>query len=623
MTKKLPGAGMTTDKVHNFNCFKFLKKIKLPVDEALVKSIPQINEIRSLQQSQYNQSQAYGDLYTRFMANLESGVKKNSFNADVYDSFFISLYENNNQILEETFSHILSTALEKTPSSPSLEKVIARKMRDRGANINSTTPSQAGSMRGRAMAFVSPDFKPSHRTSLATERSYAYNKDRAGSPKELRFGTQAQVHKYTSRISPLFKRFLKAQKNKKVQPSITHVYFNKLARDRSQRNIEGRFEMSLTRQLEQLEGQSDNVAVITLPADKGLIDHHDVADLRPTLSKDNVQQELLEIALENPDIKVKIKDFHISKKVRRLLFVTEFEEQEQLELLLDNSFNAMGFNGGQISPAQRQAVWMHFVNYELPRYILNKLKPETFNFSCKDAIDRGGIASAFYNLLSSLKTQPMSREEFEQALHAAPLMVKGRGINIHIDIIWNAIDFYIQANKKESSLPQWLMDWRDANCPPKRAGELLERRLDECIHDLEKRSNTNLVKEGLQILRFIKKNCDRSYAVNHPLWLDTVVSTFQFCQNTQVIQDQDKIDRYQNLISKMSVCDERPVGYMEAFFKLILSLFFMKQTSKEHSESYAQLLHKMGQWHDSTNQNDPPNEQDELIPKSEQPKPRH
>ena len=623
MAKKLPKKEMTTDKVHNYNCFKFLQKIELPVDEKLADSIPLTKEIRSLQQGQYNPSQAYGDLYTQFMGNLEDKVTKGSFNDDVYHAFFISLYENNNQILEETFTHIQNATLQKTPSSPSLEKEIARKMRDRGTNINSTTPSQTGSMTGRAMAFVSPYFKPSHRTSLATERRYTYNKDKADSPKELRFGTQAQVHNYTSRISPLFERFLKAQKNSKAQRSITHVYFNKLGRDRSQRDIEGRFETSLTRQLEQLEGESINVAVITLPADKGLFDHHEVTDLNPTLSIGEVKLELLAIALEDPNNKRTIKDFHISKKVRGLLFISDVEAQQEFNCLLNNSFDAMGFKSTHISPAQRQAVWMHFVNYELPRYILNKLNPKTFNFSCKDAIDRGGIASAYYNLLSSLATTtPMSRKEFEQALHAAPLMVKGRGINAHIDIIWNAIDFYSQQNKTQNSMPKWLIDWRDANCPPKRAGDLLERRLDECIDDLEKCQKTDLINEGLTILKVIK-NCDRSYAVNHPLWLDTVVSTYEFCQNTQAIKDQDKIDRYHNLIDKMSACDERPVSYMEAFFRLILSLFLMKQPSKVHSQSYAQLIDKMGQWHDSTNQDDPANEKHPLIPKIRKPNAWH
>jgi hypothetical protein len=593
----------TTDKIHNFNCYQFLKALNLPSSSPQNRNpIPEWNEINHLQNSGYDEKAAYGDLYTQFMVDIERLVTNGLCNEESYDKFFISLYENDNQILEGTFDNIKSIVQQKSPSSPSLEKVIAHKMRDRGTNVNSTTPAQSGSMKSRALAFVSPYFKPSHRTSLATVRRYNYNKDNKNSPKELRFGTQGQIHGYAARVSPLFNRFLTAQHRRTTNNTITHVYFNKLGRDRSPISLEGRFETGLTRQLEQLDNESPNIAVITLPADKGLIDHHDIADLTQNLNLDEVFDELLHIAAEDPQSQTEIKDFHMSEKVRGLLFPKESNQTQELNQLLLNSFNAMGIksvnNTDKISPAMRQAIWMHFVNYELPSYILKKLEPKTFNFSCKDAIDRGGIASAFYNLLNSLATdKPMSREEFEQALHAAPLMVKGRGINAHINILWNVLDCYISANPKVCSQQQWLVRWRDANCPPQRAGELLERRLNECIDELKAHVQSDLVAQGLEILEVIQ-SCDRSHAVNHPLWLDAVVSTYEL-STSENSKDTDKIDHYKDLISKVRVCDEKPVSYMEAFVRLLRYLFRMQQPLKKQSKSYSGLVDKMGQWHAS------------------------
>ena len=252
----------------------------------------------------------------------------------------------------------------------------------------------------------------------------------------------------------------------------------------------------------------------------------------------------------------------------------------------------------KLSPAQRQAVWFHFIKFELPRYIITTLEPDTYNFACKDAIDRGGISSAYYNLLSSFSTtQAMSRDEFEQALHAAPFMVKGRGMNDHIDIIWNAVDQYITAQKTllQGMNKHWLIDWRDANCPAVRAGELLERRLSDCMVVLESRSDSQVAQHALDVLQAVKQ-CDRSYARNHALFLDIVVSTYAFCQDPKLLLDDKKLMHYDHLIEKMLTCDEQPVSWMETFLRLLRFLCCMHQSRKTHTNDYVNLIGKMGYW---------------------------
>ncbi|OAJ33019.1 hypothetical protein [Piscirickettsia salmonis] len=89
--------------------------------------------------------------------------------------------------------------------------------------------------------------------------------------------------------------------------------------------------------------------------------------------------------------------------------------------------------------------------------------------TCKDGIDRAGIASAYYNLMQSMKGQMcLSQEEFERALHAAPALVKGRGMNHHIETLWNAVDCYLNSMKERGEghqVPLWLTQWRDKNRP--------------------------------------------------------------------------------------------------------------------------------------------------------------
>jgi len=100
-----------------------------------------------------------------------------------------------------------------------------------------------------------------------------------------------------------------------------------------------------------------------------------------------------------------------------------------------------------LSSAQKQAVWLHFIKFELTNYILNKLQPNSYNFSCKDAIDRGTVSSLYYNLHQSFAlNQPISRDEFERDLDIAAANVKGRGMNFHRRILWNAIDCYVNAD---------------------------------------------------------------------------------------------------------------------------------------------------------------------------------
>ena len=444
---------------------------------------------------------------------------------DALDDFIISLYDNDNEILEDTFASIREITLAQAPILDSIESSIAERVSDKGirVNLHSQTPAQAGSAYGRFTAMIADDFKPQHTTSLSTVRKYRSNE--GSSVREYRFGTQGQRHQGDARVSPLFKQFLDIQQLKLADDrsgSITHLYFNNLGRDRT--DAEGLKEKALTEQLEALESEHSNVGVITLPADKGLMHQNDYKNTKPRHDYQIVRADFLQIALEAPGLEREIQDFHISPKIRKKIFCdargvyTPEIEKAQLEALLDKSFEALGLdNMVQLSSAQRQAVWFHFIKFELTNHIIETLQPDSINFSCKDAIDRGGVSSAYYNLIKSFEPEktPMGREEFERALHAAPTMVKGRGMNHHVRVIWNAVDAYVMnnygqlANNPEKS---WIIEWRDFNCPHHRVNGLLRERVQQLKSELEQANQAHipeaqkvLITKGIEILNAIEK----------------------------------------------------------------------------------------------------------------------
>lgn len=584
----------TSDQLHNENCYRFLSQLQF--SEVQIAILPELQDIYL---KQYDPQYAYGNLYTQLISHIDRQLTDAAqvLASSDWDSFFISFYKNNSQNLQKNYINIRDITSDQSPTSPLLQHTIRRAIRDEPSTINRHTPAQLGSKLHTFVSMIHPIFKPTYFTNLPGERRYTYNQRLPNT--ELRIGTQAQYEYYAPQVSPIFKRFLFAQKRQaRYFRPITHVYFNHLRKDYYPYRYQRWFESNLTAVLHQLENDHTNIAVITIPADQGLMSFHEISNTEPHFDPSATERLFLDIARELPIAGWMPKDFHISPKIRKLVFGSPNSEERILRRLIQSSFKNMGLDGvEQLSPAQRQAVWVDFLKYELPQHILNTLQPDTCNFTCKDGIDRAGIASAYYNLMRSLKTQyPMTRQEFEQALHAAPLMVKGRGMNEHINILWNAVDLYIHVHQHEfDDQTQWLIAWRDANCPLERAGELVERRLQETIHALEYTAQSLIRDRALEVLTALRQ-CDRSYPKNHLLFLDVIVSTYAFCQKTSQQIKQKDLQHYELLIEKMLDCDERPVSWMETFLQFLRYLFCLKQPAKIHGEEFGSLIAKMSVW---------------------------
>ena len=504
------------------------------------------------------------------------------------DQFVASLYHNDNKNLENTFQHVQELALIHQPSFEKLEKSLSIPDGKERINRKSMSPAVAGSMFGRFTTMISDDFKPQHTTSIATVRRYEENQDY---PTEFRIGTQGQRHKGKARVSPLFKNFLRQQElNLDIDDAqwlekcpITHIYFNNLGRDRE--DMEGLKERGLTLKLEELEKDHPNVAVITLPADKGLMNRYAYTQVKPKFSLHEIKAEFLDITLERQSSKIKIRDFHISDLIRRRAKLDE----EQIKALIEASFKAQGFEEtASLTGSQKQAVWFHFIKYELPNFLITQLKPQSINFSCKDAIDRGGVSSAYYNLMRALKDYPntassiLTREGFEQALHAAPVMVKARGMNFHIHLIWNAVDSYINAHyenlkNKDKEALRWLIEWRDANCPHERVASLIQLRAEQLTAELTTPApgrDSELCAKAINVLNAIRTQNVLGVSGKR-LMLEALTSTAALALHPEK-QSPALIKRYRELIHKLEVAAPLAKiigGAMKAFLGAIVYLF--------------------------------------------------
>lgn len=477
---------LSTDILHNHNAFAYLSHLKPALKPELLHFLPKIfQSIYSL--DKYDQTKAYGDLYSKIMTTLEDQIDsiynsievKNTSILDALDHFMMSIYHNNNKILENIYPIIQTAHRQIRPGVNPYQ--IKHFFIENQSTINKNYPSKANSISDRFQSLFSPNFNPQTNTNIPSLKNYSYKKD--NDPIEYRFSTQAQRQGGIERVSSLFIRWLeiKAKRSSSSQP-ITHIYFNNLGFDRSVIDIAGSKERSLSLSLHHIKDQNElKLAVITLPADKGLLDisKHQITD--NSLSYDTVYSELYHVALGNKHHSG-YSDIHMSQSIEKLLFSDK--KKEAIGKLLTKSFGVFGIQPShQISTAQKQAVWVHFIKFELTDYIINTLKPESYNFTCKDAIDRGALSSVYYNLMKSIELdRPIRKEEFEIALDAAAMNVKGRGMNTHRLTLWNVLDYYINThydlffNDKRLS---WLIFWRDMNCPDSRINSLLKLRVEQ------------------------------------------------------------------------------------------------------------------------------------------------
>lgn len=474
------------DELHNINCYESLRFIASKIPDNLIKGLsPKIfKKVFEAASAKYQPTKSYGNLYTKFSKAL---AKINKTNPSLYSELSYAVFFNRNLALEHSHGmmrDLLKYDVKQTTRAGmyAIQDRMKSNSEDAVPQINNVTPQDMDSILGEIEAATDSTFTPQFYTSLTAIRDFNYKLD--SDPVEIRSGTQAQFKNDIAIYNPIFKSMLieqDKQYNKDKSDNdkdITHVYFNNLPyhrpgyRDviallsgkvslRQFVDVAGNREIQLTSALYALENDQKNLAVITFPASKGLLAEDFLEMRQKDITYQTAFNDMLAIAKDNTGKH----DFYISPHIKHKIY--GLHEDGFLQDLLTKSFEKLGFSpNDKLSPSDRQAVFYHFTKFELTDFIITKLGPKSINFSCKDGIDRGGSSTTYYNLIKSIERgTPMSQDEFERTLHGGPIMVKGRGMNSNIKILWNAIDAYIAGadknitGKMNVAIPVWLREW--------------------------------------------------------------------------------------------------------------------------------------------------------------------
>lgn len=574
---------ISSDMVHNRNCYEYLQQLQPFITKKVSDLLPGLSVFPKLG-TQYYPQFPYGDLYSFIIAYLEEQIDQaynqlNPAETEDLDNLIYSLYHNNNHILDEgDWLHEIKGITR--PREVNTESKIARKLVDSDNSVNKLSPMKAESLLNRFLTLFTPNFKPQHDTNLPSIKNFSFNSNSAHL--EYRFSTQAQRHNGAVRISPLFKRWLKINAQKfPPEQSICHIYFNNLGLDRNDIfDIPGSNEKELSLELHKLEQDPElKIAVITLPASKAIMSSNHYQKINDHRSYKKVFKEFLDVA-EGKMHETGISDFRISPKIRKELFDTDANQYLVLKNLLKNSFTNMGIKKGEpLSTAQKQAVWLHFTKFELTDFVISKLTPQNssigYNFSCRDAIDRGALSSTYYNLIKSIKlNQPMQQMEFERTLDIAAANVKGRGMNFHRKIIWNALDTLVNANYDsiiQDARISWLVYWRDMNCPHSRVHQLINIRINQCKEQFNHlpTEQQDIKTTGLKLLSQISQQYEHNVS-GQRLLLEVVARTSQLLCTSP---DEASLLEYKNLASELKI--NHPLlhivgGIMETLLGLLL-----------------------------------------------------
>ena len=130
--------------------------------------------------------------------------------------------------------------------------------------------------------------------------------------------------------------------------------------------------------------------------------------------------------LRIPKKKLEFIDAQMSK-------VDQNRVRKKVQKLMEISFDrVMGTRVSVPDEMELSAIWFDFIKFQLTNFIIDKLTPDSWNFTCKDGIDRARVHSIYYNLFrDNAQASKLTQENMQQILHAASNMVKGRDMNEH------------------------------------------------------------------------------------------------------------------------------------------------------------------------------------------------
>lgn len=434
----------------------------------------------------------YQALYTRLHElSDEIGLKSdlsvfdNAPNLKAFhEAFFTKLYANDSKPFEDIHLNIIARQTEAVIGQVQSQNVrVGRALREEGIRkpgfFQFTHPENA--MNKFFSGLLGIDYNPLKRTNVP----YVAFEGKTGGPDILRMGTQVQG---LQTLQKSFLNFLAVKKAKEPDREHHHIYFNLLKRDVGGQSgaFERIWERLRTNTLERINRKNLGATVITLPADSASFfegyskKEGKARDPNARFAIGDLQAQLV------ASIRTDSNDFYIPPDVKQKIF-GENAEPIIGELLNRSAKFVMGEPvPANVTAEQRQAILFDFVKSQLSNHIIKQLNPSTVNFSCKDAIDRGGVHTLWYEFKQRLGAgTPMDKDEFNKHLDASALLVKGRAVNDHRNVIWNALsEAYVNnpAQFQHADLA-WVKPWLTANFPTTKSIEALKSKQNRTLQE--------------------------------------------------------------------------------------------------------------------------------------------
>lgn len=433
----------------------------------------------------------YKRQYTKLHEAMEKVAKyelkkENRQHSSELDALFIQLFENDSRAHDFISSQLLGSSVEHN------KEIIKEKLKENTTNPNKKLHVEHPD--NPVNAFVSSmlgyKYHPLKRNNMPyvafDEMQLQQN------AKCLRIGAQTQK---SGVVNPVFERYLlaNARKDAKLNANLDseknenyeYVYFNLMKRNQESQDTKktgiskaiDKFvrysEGKRASALEFLNEKEDlKTAVITLPADNEFL----LGSFKMSRGSASNLHETCNLADLLKQVKKSIRynrnDFYFCDRVKKVLFGKHCDNGV-IEKLFKNAaaevlkgFDPKNLKTTFISDEQRNALLFHFIKSKLTGYILEKLNPKAYNFTCKDAIDRGAIHTLWYHFnLFYEKGIPMSEEAFLKYLDAAALIVKYRPLNHNRNLIWNALKHRVESDAKFRDGHPWAITWLNNNLP--------------------------------------------------------------------------------------------------------------------------------------------------------------
>jgi hypothetical protein len=473
----------------------------------------------------------YSRLYTRFQEITEKVAKAELKEVgkrgnQKLDSFFKQIYENDNKIHDKVASNVIhaaSASPNDTGTKTHLDSNIKKNTTNPHKFFNITHPDNK--LNAFFSSMIGFGYNPLKRNNVPY---VAFDQNAlSGGEKDqkcLRLGAQTQGE---GEVNPTFKRYLlanartaaTAEKDQGTKNDFQYVYISLLKRGQEHQDTKKTgFNKLLDKFVRFSEGKRANAledlnqqkhlkaAVITLPAD-GEFFLGDFS-MKKGMNKDNYLNQRVKASELLDQLKSSIQnnknDFYMSDAVKSKLFGPNCDNgkldalfKQAMQDVLGKKAEKMGLET-KMTQEQRSAVLFQFIKGNLSNHIINELNPKSYNMSCKDAIDRGGIHTLWHHMnLKHEQGKPMSEKDFHKFLDSPALIVKYRPLNDNRNLLWNALKHRMDADPKFKENHKWANDWLAKNAPPE-VKKMLENSNKPALADKQQPSltteNQNTVK---------------------------------------------------------------------------------------------------------------------------------